>query len=221
MSDPCQDGRPSTGRGRGSIDTVAGMTPADQPGYPEPPATGSEVATLLGSLERLRATFAWKCAGLDAAGLRARVGASSVTLGGLLKHLAFMEDINFSRDLAGGDLPAPWSGRQWDPDRSWIWRSAADDAPEQLYTLWHDAVARSRSAVVKALTDGGLDHVSHTPGGEPQSLRRLLVDMIEEYGRHTGHADLIRESVDGRVGEDPPGRPYPYVDPHSGGSGRG
>jgi hypothetical protein len=55
-----------------------------------------------------------------------------------------------------------------------------------------------------------MDGLSYTPGGKPQTLRRLLVDMIEEYGRHTGHADLIREAVDGRVGEDPPGEPYPF-----------
>jgi Protein of unknown function (DUF664) len=82
--------------------------------------------------------------------------------------------------------------------------------PERLYTLWRDAVARSRSAVADALADGGLDRVFSPRGGQPQTLRRLLVDMIEEYARHTGHADLIRESVDGRVGEDPPGKPYPF-----------
>ena len=80
------------------------MTDVDEPGYPEPPAVGDEAATLVGSLERQRATLAWKCADLDAAGLRTRVGASSMTLGGLLKHLAYMEDINFSRDLAGFPL---------------------------------------------------------------------------------------------------------------------
>src|SRR4051794_18236420 len=69
------------------------VTVADDQGYPEPPAVGDEASTLLGSLERQRETLAWKCADLDLAGLRATVGVSSVTLGGLLKHLAFMEDI--------------------------------------------------------------------------------------------------------------------------------
>lgn len=186
------------------------MTHQDEQGYPEPPAVGGEAPTLLGSLERQRATLAWKCADLDAAGLRASIGASSVTLGGLLKHLAYMEDINFTRDLAGRDLPPPWNGVDWNTDRGWEWRSAAQDPPEQLYALWRDAVARSRSAVTDALA-GGLDGVSYTASGKGQSLRRLLVDMIEEYARHTGHADLIREWVDGRVGEDPPGKPYPYA----------
>lgn len=78
----------------------APMTDDDTP-YPEPPAAGDEVATLLGSLERQRATFAWKCGGLDEPGLRATVGASSMTLGGLLKHVAFVEDYTFSTKLLG------------------------------------------------------------------------------------------------------------------------
>ena len=178
--------------------------------YPEPPAVGDEAATLLGSLERQRATLAWKCAGLDQAGLQASVGTSSVTLGGLLKHLAYMEDINFSRDLAGRGLVPPWNAVDFSTDEGWEWRSAADDSPEQLHALWQEAVARSRSAVRGALADGGPDHVFTPSSGKECSLRRVLVDMIEEYARHTGHADLIRESVDGCVGEDPPGRPFPY-----------
>lgn len=186
------------------------MTRTDEVSYPEPPAVGDEAATLLGSLERQRATLAWKCADLDAAGLRASVGTSSLTLGGLLKHLAFMEDINFSRDLAGRDLPPPWNEVDWHTEAGWEWRSAAEDSPDQLYALWRDAVARSRAAVTRGLASGGLDGLLYAPSGKALSLRRLLVDMIEEYARHTGHADLIRESVDGRVGEDPPGKPYPY-----------
>ena len=169
-----------------------------------------EAATLLGSLERQRATFAWKCADLDAEGLQRRVGTSTVTLGGLLKHLAYMEDINFSRDLAGRDLPSPWSGVDWTTEADWEWRSAADDPPERLYELWSEAVARSRSAVTESLAKGDLGRVWRTPRGDELTVRRLIVDFIEEYGRHTGQADLIRESVDGRVGEDPPGGPYPY-----------
>ena len=83
--------------------------------------------------------------------------------------------------------------------------TAASDSAEELYALWQSAVARSRDAVRRALGDGGLDHSADVvfADGAP-SLRRLLVDMIEEYARHTGHADLIRESIDGLVGEDPP-----------------
>ncbi len=88
-------------RALGPGSSAAVGSPAMTEGYPEPPAVGTEAATLLGSLERQRATLAWKCADLDDAGLRATVGVSAVTLGGLLKHLAFMEDVNFTRDLAG------------------------------------------------------------------------------------------------------------------------
>lgn len=72
-------------------------------------------------------------------------------------------------------------------------------------TLWQDAVARSRASVRQALAEGGMGHLAaFTSGGESPSLRRLLIDLIEEYARHVGHADLIRESIDGLVGEDPP-----------------
>jgi Protein of unknown function (DUF664) len=84
-------------------------------------------------------------------------------------------------------------------------RTAADDRPEQLMSVWQDAVGRPRTLVTEALADGGLDHPATFawPDGRTPSLRRLIMDMIEEYGRHVGHADLIRESVDGLVGEDP------------------
>ena len=186
------------------------MTSDAEPGYPEPPAVGDEAATLVGSLERQRATLAWKCADLDAIDLQAKVASSSVTLGGLLKHLAFMEDVNFSRDLAGRALPAPWNEVDWELDADWDWRSAAEDTPAELYALWGDAVARSRTAIAEALGTGGMGGTFTTATGKACTLRRLIVDMIEEYGRHTGQADLIRESVDGRVGEDPPGKPYAY-----------
>ena len=183
------------------------MTHAAEQGRPEPPVAGDETATLLGSLERQRAILAWKCGGLDAAGLSATLAPSSITLGGLLKHLANVEDDYFSLRLHGREPRPPWDTVDWDADPDWDWRTAADDTPEQLYTLWQDAVARSRSAVTQALAEGGLDRLATgitNSRGESPSLRRILIDMIEEYARHAGHADLIRESVDGLVGEDPP-----------------
>ena len=160
----------------------------------------------MGSLERQRATLAWKCGGLDDAGLRATLAPSAITLGGLLKHLANVEDDYFSQRLLGRDPGPPWDTVDWDADPEWDWRTAAEDSPEQLMALWQDAVARSRSAVTVALADGSLDQLARgTQWTEPPSLRRILIDLIEEYARHVGHADLIRESVDGLVGEDPPG----------------
>jgi hypothetical protein len=174
--------------------------------HPEPPVAGDETATLAGSLERQRATFAWKSGGLDAAGLRATVGASSMTLGGLLKHLALVEDQYFSRRLLDRDPAPPWDTVDWTADPDWDWHSAAGDSPGQLYALWRDAVARSRSILTEVLAGDGLGQLARRPwpDGRAPSLRRILIDLIEEYARHVGHADLLRESVDGLVGEDPP-----------------
>jgi len=179
------------------------MTDVDEHGRPEPPAAGDETATLLGFLDYQRATLAWKCSGLDAAGMRATVAASSITLGGLLKHLAYVEADWFSESLHGRDREPPWDTVDWKADPDWEWHSAAQDTPEQLLALWRDAVVRSRSRVTEAMADGGLDRLARRtwPDGSAPSLRWILCHMIEEYARHNGHADLIRESVDGLVGE--------------------
>ncbi|MEV0677607.1 DUF664 domain-containing protein [Actinosynnema sp. NPDC050436] len=81
--------------------------------------------------------------------------------------------------------------------------------------MWDGAVERSRARLAGALADGGLDRRVHLTSvvGRSVSLRRLLFDLIEEYGRHTGHADLLRESVDGRTGEDPPADWHPASTP--------
>ena len=101
----------------------------------EPPLAGTEAEQLVGALDRLRTTFRWKTDGLDAAGLRARVGASSLTLGGLLKHLAFVEDYLFTTKLTGEQVGAPWDFSEWD-DEDWPFTSAARDTPDELYALW-------------------------------------------------------------------------------------
>ncbi|MBD8869964.1 mycothiol transferase [Nocardioides donggukensis] len=171
----------------------------------EPPLAGTEVEHLLGALERLRATFRWKAADLGPAELAAGIPSSGLTLGGLLKHLACVEDVTFAAKLAGVAPGEPWQSVDWDREPDWDFTSAADDSPEELYALWDGAVARSRERVAAALADGGLDHPAQVVvDGVHASLRRLVCDLVEEYGRHTGHADLLREAIDGRVGEDPP-----------------
>lgn len=180
--------------------------PTDDPPPWEPPLAGSEAEHLLGALDRLRTTFRWKASGLDQAGLQARVGASSVTLGGLVKHLALVEQTYFGAKLGGAPYGAPWDTVDWVTDPDWDFSSAVGDSPEELYALWDDATERSRSRLTAALSRGGLDQLVQVcdDEGHRASLRRLVCDLIEEYGRHTGHADLIREAVDGLVGEDPP-----------------
>ncbi|HEU4911506.1 MAG TPA: DinB family protein [Actinomycetes bacterium] len=172
----------------------------------EPPLAGTEAEHLTGALDRLRMTFRWKAGGLDQAGLRAPVGASSLTLGGLLKHLAFVEDYTTATKLSGSSPGEPWDAVDWDGNEDWDFTSAAEDTPGELYALYDRAVARSRARLATALADGGLDQLVDIsgPDGQHASLRRLVCDLIEEYGRHTGHADLLREAVDGLVGEDPP-----------------
>ncbi len=179
------------------------MTTFDVQGRPEPPLTGDETATLLGFLEFQRATFAWKCQGLDAKGLGTRVASSSMTLGGMLKHLALVEDWWCSQWLHGQDPEPPWDSIDWDADPDWEWNTASTDTPAQLYKMWQDSVTRSRAQVTDALTNGGLDRlaVRSSPKGDAPSLRWILLHLVEEYARHNGHADLIRESIDGLVGE--------------------
>ncbi|WP_234323431.1 DUF664 domain-containing protein [Streptomyces sp. NRRL F-2580] len=126
-----------------------------------------------------RATLGWKCSGLDAAGLRATVGASPLTLGGLLHHLAHGEDSPFPRLWLGSAVGAPWDTVDWDltPDRDY--RSAAEDTPEQLCALWQEWVGRSRAVVDTALGEGGPDQLgsanpstasrARTRRGEPEA----------------------------------------------------
>lgn len=167
---------------------------------------GTEAEQLTGALDRLRTTFRWKADDLDAAGLQVRVGASSLTLGGLLKHLALVEDYTTTTKLTGEPPGAAWDAAAFDGDEDWEFTSSLDDTPEHLYSLYDDAVERARARLSAALAAGGLDRLADVSGadGLHPSLRRLVCDLIEEYGRHTGHADLIREAVDGRSGEDPP-----------------
>ncbi len=175
----------------------------DEQGRPEPPPAAEEAETLLGFLEFHRATLAWKTADLDPAGLNATVGVSTMTLGGMLKHLALVEQSWFGHRLSGRDPGEPWAGVDWDADPDWEWRTAADDSPETLRSLWRQAVDQARADVAAALGRDGLDQLAihgWSDGTRP-SLRWIVVHMIEEYARHNGHADLLRESIDGQTGE--------------------
>lgn len=182
------------------------MSQIDEYGRPEPPLAADETETILGFLDFQRATLAWKCSGLDAAALRTTVASSTMTLGGLLKHMALVEDSWFSRSLHGQERRAPWDTVDWQADPDWEWHSAADDPPDELRALWQAAVDRSRALVSQAIASGGDDALGvlaqrRWPDGRAPSLRWILCHMIEEYARHNGHADLLRESIDGQTGE--------------------
>jgi len=164
-----------------------------------------ETGTLLSTLDRIRRTFAWKCGGLTDEQLRQRLEPSKITLGWLLKHLAFCEDHYFTAVLAGNGYPDVWA--HYDPrQEDWAWKTEAEDTAEGLMALWEGAVARSRQAMAEVLDRDGWDTLATDPEWQVEAnARGYVAHMIEEYARHTGHADLIRESIDGLVGEDPPG----------------
>jgi uncharacterized damage-inducible protein DinB len=175
----------------------------DDQGRPEPPVSSDEVSTLLGFLEFQRATLEWKCRKLSSTDLQNKTAASSMTLGGILKHMAYVENHWFSDWLIGRDKLSPWREVDWSQDRDWDWNSAANDSPEQLLKLWHDACELSRLDVASTLKNADLGQLAKRtwPNGDSPSLRWILVHMIEEYARHNGHADLLREAIDGQVGE--------------------
>jgi hypothetical protein len=169
---------------------------------PEPawPATDApERALLEGFLDGYRTVLHRKAAGLDRAQLSTPLAPSDMTLGGLLKHMAFVEDNWFTQVLLGEAPPEPWASVDWDADHDWDWHTAADDPPDVLFDLHQTAVARSRDAACRF---DSLDALAARASrdGTP-SLRWIYVHMIEEYARHCGHADLIREAIDGATGD--------------------
>lgn len=182
------------------------MGMSEEGALPSPATARTETEALLAVLERNRRTFAWKAWDLDESGLRATTAASTMTLGGLVKHLALVEADWFAVKLAGREYGSPWDSVDFDADPDWEWRTAAQEPPDALYRLWKDAVTRSRQVVAEVLAERGLDGpASFTwPDGRTPTVRAMILDMIEEYARHTGHADILREAVDGRVGEGAP-----------------
>ncbi|WP_426567247.1 DinB family protein [Angustibacter sp. McL0619] len=178
----------------------------DSPLPPPPSPASTEAESLISVLERNRRTFAWKTSGLDENGLRATTAASSMTLGGLVKHVALVEADWLAVKLSGQAYGPPWEAVDFDADPDWEWRTGALDSPDDLHAVWRDAVVRSRGLVAEVIQDRGLDGpASFTfANGRTPTVRDMLLDMVEEYARHTGHADILREAVDGRVGEGAP-----------------
>jgi hypothetical protein len=121
---------------------------------PEPPRDSAEAATLLGFLDYQRATLQRKCRGLSDEQLRVTLPPSPVTLGGLLKHLACVEDSWFTEVVAGQPLPEPWASADFEVDPDWTWHSAAADSGDVLRVLWAERVSRSRGIAAALLSEG-------------------------------------------------------------------
>ncbi|OIJ27943.1 DinB family protein [Nocardioides luteus] len=162
------------------------------------PYVADESTTLRTFLDFHRATLLRQAAGLDHEQLNRPFPPTTMTLAGLLKHMAFVEDIWFGVRLAGNVPSAPFDTAPWDDDQDWDFTSASEDDPEALRSLLRDAIARSNQLIDAA---GSLDRIAvgRTRDGQEISLRWILVHMIEEYARHCGHADLMREAIDGRT----------------------
>ncbi len=166
----------------------------------DPPVQGDERTLLLAFLDYHRATLRTKAGGLDASQLAATLPPSDMTLGGMVKHLALVEH-NWLREVFLGEpMVEPWASVDWDADRDWDWHSARDDDPEEIWRLYEAMVADADGIIAGAALDD-LSAESSRSQQRPFSLRWILLHLIEEYARHNGHADLMRESVDGQTGE--------------------
>ncbi len=118
------------------------------------PEEAGEAATLQGFLSFQRATLAWKCRGLSDEQLRAALPPTSMTLGGMLKHLAYVEDLWFTQVVAGEPLPEPWASADFTADPDWEWTTAAPDSGDELRALWAQRVDRSDAIVAARLGQG-------------------------------------------------------------------
>jgi uncharacterized damage-inducible protein DinB len=164
-----------------------------------PDRTGDERSMVAQWLDYHRMTVLRKVDGLDDEQLATAATASSITLGGLLSHLSFAEDYWFRVVLLGVEPAQPWGEADWDDDWDMDWHWAIDRRGQELVSRYTAACKASRTAAASL----SLDKVSRgvTAGtGQIVSLRWIYLHMIEETARHNGHADLIRESIDGTVG---------------------
>ena len=163
----------------------------------DPPLAADETATLTGYLGYQRATLRRKVDGLDADQLQATLAPSTMTLGGMVKHLAFVEHWWTHCVFEGHPYAEPWASVDWDADWDWDWHSAAGADLAELSALLDREAAASDEVVRRA---GDLGRLSLRTGreGTAFSLRWILLHLVEEYARHNGHADLLREAVDGQ-----------------------
>ena len=165
---------------------------------PDPAWNGDERTTLTGFLEDQRSTLAWKCQGLSDAQLKTpSVPPSSLTLLGLVRHMAEVERSWFRRRLSGEPIGRIWC-TEAQPDADFD--SVADADVAEAFSRWGEECRIARS-ILKELDS--LDVTFSTPDYLEMSARCMVNHMIEEYSRHNGHADLIRERIDGKTGDFP------------------
>ncbi|CAN5479343.1 DinB family protein [soil metagenome] len=167
----------------------------------DPPYVADELTMLRSYLDYHLATFRWKTGGLTRAELGQSLPSSTLTLAGLVKPLALVEDWWFGENLAGTPSMAPFTDVDFDVDPEWEFRTALDDTPEYLADLHERAIAAADRNITAAGDVEALAVRLHPRTGDGISLRWILLHMIEEYARHNGHVDLIREAVDGTTGE--------------------
>jgi uncharacterized damage-inducible protein DinB len=165
----------------------------------DPPETGTELDQLTAYLDQQREAVLRKADGLTREQLAQPHPPSTLTLGGLLNHLALVEDSWFRLRFAGLARDGLWTGIDWDADPDHEFRTAADLEPDELRRRYEEACARSREVVARAEDPDQLS-VQPRRNGARFSLRWLLLHLIEETARHAGHADLLREAVDGSTG---------------------
>jgi uncharacterized damage-inducible protein DinB len=166
----------------------------------EPPVQADERAMMVGFLRWQRDTLELKCAGLDAASLARRsVDSSTLSLLGLVRHMADVERGWFRRGMAGQDAP-PHFYSAADPDGDFDGAVPDPAVVEEAWNLWRAEVAFADRFVAEA---ADLDVLGALPDAwrGAMSLRWVLVHMVEEYARHNGHADLLRERIDGAMGQ--------------------
>jgi hypothetical protein len=178
--------------------------PSDDDARENGPRLGDERTTLVEALRCCRLTLEMKCAGLDAEALARRsVEPSTMSLLGLVRHLAEMERAGFRKLMAGQDVPRLFCS---DTDRDGDFDGAVPDhrVVAEAWDAWRAEVGFATRFVAEApsLDITGNDPLNqHGSGGAPISLREVLVGTIHEYARHLGHADLLRERIDGRIGQ--------------------
>jgi uncharacterized damage-inducible protein DinB len=166
----------------------------------DPDPGGSGIHMLGQYLDYERETVLLKTDGLTGEEFVQKHLPSDLTLGGLLYHLALVEESWMEVRFLGRPVRDPWIGVDWDTDPNWEFRTAADLQPGDLRRRYREACDRSRQVVSEATS---LDQLSVQPlrDGTHFSLGWVLLHLIEETARHAGHADFLREAIDGAVGE--------------------